>query len=98
MLTSDWLRFVPPNGIIPLNAECASICADGLELADDAARTDIESFCRATAPAPAYWWDTLSVDGEELEIVEKAVRYLTARGRIRLEPSCPWLVTFEGVA
>ena len=80
-ITAAWLReYRPLNGILPLGADCAAILADALDLADDAARSDIETCCEPTAPAPAWWWNLDSAGEDDREAVDEAVRYLDARG------------------
>lgn len=68
-----------------------------VQIADDAARADIETWCahvtsegREPASADeirAAWYDTSSMEGEAAGIIQAAVRYLTLRGKIVCHPA-----------
>lgn len=66
------------------------------ELADDVARSDIESFCRREEAEGHDWYDTDRPDVQpEDGCVAKAVRYLDLRHRVTHHPRYPHLVRFE---
>jgi len=67
------------------------------ELADAAARSDIESQCVAMQIGTHVWYDTRLVDGDETDLqdwVDKARTYLQLRNHIRFHPTKPALVRF----
>lgn len=66
------------------------------ELADDVARSDIESFCVSTELDGVDWFDTHHPDVDfEIGCVAKAVRYLDLRNRLIRQSQQPHLVRFE---
>lgn len=67
------------------------------EIADDAARIEIESLCVGRPAFGPEWLDIANVDGsEETECVDRAVRYLECRGRLKHHPDNPELVKVCG--
>lgn len=65
-------------------------------LADDVARSDIESFCVSADAEGEEWFDTHRPDVDfESGCVAKAVRYLDLRHRVIHHPQQPHLVRFE---
>ena len=69
------------------------------QIADEAARADIEGWCGFVRIGRVTWYDTdttATLHGrEEAEYVATAVRYLTLRERIAMHPTQPHLVRFE---
>lgn len=61
------------------------------ELADEAARRDIESACSMKWG----WYDTGNVPLLDIEFVRKALAYLEARGLINRHPENSALVNFK---
>ena len=71
------------------------IAALAYEIADGVARSDIECYCLAKW---GPWYDTsAAIDPEDLELINRALRYLDARGLINRHPEQPALVNFEGL-
>ena len=68
------------------------------QIADEAARADIEGWCGFVRIGRITWYDTdtaTTLHGrEEAEFVATAVRYLTLRERITVHPTQPALVRF----
>jgi len=67
------------------------------EIADDAARCEIESYCGVETLGTRDWYDTLAVTPEGAEIeggVDKALRYLDLRGHVQHHPVQTHLVRF----
>jgi len=66
------------------------------ELADEAARCDIESNCvsavRCSGPDHGLYWDTSSATEDEKHYVTTVVSYLEARKKLRRWPDKPELV------
>lgn len=62
------------------------------EIADEAARSDIESFCAWSGPAPGRWYDTSSAEDDLAAIVRRAVCYLELRGLVERHPEFSNLV------
>jgi len=81
-LTSAWLReYRPPNGVLPIGVEVAAMLADALDIADSAARADIELYCVAVTRGDETWWNWENLDPVDgAPYIEQAVRYLEARG------------------
>lgn len=66
------------------------------ELADDVARSDIESYCAVEHSDKHDWYDTHHSDpATNNDAVAKAVRYLDLRNRVIHHPQQPHLVRFE---
>jgi hypothetical protein len=66
------------------------------ELADDVARSDIESYCAIEHADKHDWYDTHHSDpATDSDAVAKAVRYLDLRNRVTHHPQQPHLVRFE---
>ena len=71
------------------------IAAMAYEIADSCARADIECNCPRKW---VRWYDTSAVDvQEDAECVDRALRYLDARGLIKHHAEDPTLVNFEGL-
>lgn len=70
------------------------LVTDAFEIADGAARADIETSCKPAGAPPALWWDTSDVESTDKEFVELALRYLEARGQVIRKPGAPHLVSF----
>ena len=83
-LTAAWLREPRENGCIPLSADLGPVLADALELADDVARSVIELECKDIDVGGVRWYDIGTADG--FFDLGKALRYLTARGKIAYLP------------
>jgi hypothetical protein len=70
-----------------------------LEIADEAARSDIESFCAQHGAEGHTWWYTRGAvnapDSFETRTVERAVRYLDLRELIHRHGTVPVLVRFK---
>lgn len=70
----------------------------GTELADEVARSDIESYCSFEKMGRFTWYDTSTCHPEGAEVeagVDKAVRYLDLRGTLVRHPVQRHLVRFE---
>lgn len=71
----------------------------GLQIADDAARADIESYCSFERMGNHTWYDSRSADalhGPDFDaFVATALRYLRLRERIVAHPTQTHLVRFE---
>ena len=68
------------------------------EIADDAARSEIECTCEMERVGQRYWYDTqrLSSDCPEfVERVDRALRYLELRSRVKRHPVQTHLVRFS---
>ena len=72
----------------------AEIDALAREIADDSSRSDIELYAPLVVSMTPSFYDTRSVEPIWREYVEKAVRYLEARGRIERHAEQPHLVRF----
>lgn len=72
-----------------------------LQIADDAARSDIEMFCARVDFQERTWWNTNELEHGVLPParawVDRAARYLAERGRLVRNASHPHLVRFFGV-
>lgn len=90
-LTSDWLRFRPSNGVIPLNADCAAVLASALELADHACRSKIEQYAPLVVSFNPSYYDISAADPSFG--LEKAAEYLEARGKL-IRCNTPGMVRF----
>lgn len=69
-----------------------------IELADDMARSDIESYCSYDQVGPHTWYDTTFATRDSAEVeagIAKAQRYLTLRGKLLRNAEQPHLVRFE---
>lgn len=93
-LTAAYFREPRPAGsIIPVDAACGPTIADAIEIADTAARSDIESNCERHPDRLEY--DLASVDPDDgwaMIAVPQAVRYLEARGLLERDAAEPQLV------
>jgi hypothetical protein len=68
------------------------------ELAYSAARSDIECHCMArqhSGQHHGWWYDTTTVTGDDVEWVEKAMRYLDLRKVLKRHPDNAALVRIE---
>ena len=83
-LTAEWLREPRENGCIPISAELGPVLADALDEADDSFRCLIECECKEAEIAGVRWYDIGTADG--FFDLGKALRYLTARGKIAYLP------------
>lgn len=82
-------------------SDCATL-ADAIEIADSGARSDIECFTVDADFDPVKdhvrWFDTNLVEPAipiAKAAVERAVRYLEARGLLVRKPDAPHIVTFK---
>lgn len=76
------------------HSECAQLA---LQIADDAARCDVESYCTKFQLRWRVWYDTEVLRPEGIEVeqgVERAVRYLDLRGALQRHPQQAHLVRF----
>ncbi len=75
--------------------ECQALA---MQIADAAARTDIECHCVQMSMGNATWYDTATFpdddDTDACDYVATAVRYLRLRGLILVHPTQPALVRF----
>jgi len=71
----------------------AELAEMAYELADSCARSDIETHCVVSM---ICWYDTGAVALLDIEFVQRALRYLDARGLVNHHPDTPRLVNFEG--
>lgn len=75
-----------------------------VEIADEAARTAIESCCARVSSGGEEWYEMESADAVQVDMVAEAFRYLQLRGpdahgyRIIHNPAFPSLIRFEDVA
>jgi hypothetical protein len=67
---------------IALSIEDANVMVDGMEIADSAARADVESYSGQEMVGNIRFWNTQSAVGEDKEAVDKALKYLWGRGLI----------------
>lgn len=70
-----------------------------LQLADAAARTEIESSCTSQRMGAYVWWDTTPDEGEPAEVQSmtiEAITYLRLRDLVISHPQRPELVRFVG--
>lgn len=68
------------------------------EMADDIARSDIESHCTFERMGRHTWYDTTAPSREGIEVeggIDKATRYLDLRGHLIRHPQQKHLVRFE---
>lgn len=87
----------------PILASDCAMLADAVELADSAARSDIECYCDwAGLPFVGRWFDTSKRNPPEAAdiaaVVEQAVRYLDARGLLIRDDKRPEVVSFKAIA
>lgn len=66
-----------------------------LELADETARSDVEVYCGEYQLSGQRWYDTTSAPPEDVEWVERALRYLDLRGLLIRHTQRPHLVRWE---
>ena len=66
-----------------------------LEIADEAARSDVEVYCYETSADGHRWYDTASAPPEDVEWVGRALRYLDLRKLMIRHPDHPQLVRWE---
>jgi len=66
-----------------------------LELADEAARSDIKVCCYETSADGHRWYDLTRTPPDDVEWVERAVRYLDLRKLMIRHPDHPQLVRWE---
>ncbi len=71
-----------PGAWLSIEAQHGPMLADAMEIADSCARADIESFCEPAEVPGGRWWNVEAVTPEERPMVDQALRYLDARGRI----------------
>lgn len=91
-ITAAWLReFRPLHGVLPLDADVATMLADALELADDTARSVIELECRDLMVDGVRWYDLATADTINVDM-EQPLRYLEARGLLERDQLQPHLV------
>lgn len=80
----------------PIMANECAMLADAMEIADSAARADIECQCRCAGDHDTgHWWDTASADPEDREGIEQSMRYLDARGLLIRQPGADHIVSFR---
>lgn len=82
---------------MPLDETQIQIHQLAVQIADDAARTDIETKCPSftfdgrepvtVEEIRAAWYDISMVDADMIRTVQVAINYLTLRGRIIHHPS-----------
>jgi hypothetical protein len=87
----------------PIPVTDCPMLADAMEIADSCARADIESYCTAVGEGDDFrfwWWDVDSIEKDERESVDQALRYLDARGLVeyRVGEKQHRLVKFKGAA
>ncbi len=103
-LTAAFLREPrAENSLILIAPADALILADALEIADSAARCDIESNCASTNcnVDAIFWYDLSSVDPDDgwaMIAVPQAMRYLESRGLIERHPDRAELVRMVDAA
>lgn len=103
-LSSEFLRDVADCGCMVLSRAESLILADAMDIADVAARVDIESSCVRADFAGCLWWclDNIapgSGDAEyDREVIDRAERYLDARGLIVRHTQNARLVRFVETA
>lgn len=69
----------------------------GLQIADDAARTDIETMCRQDTLEGRTWWQTRPIEPDCRRFVDRAVHYLELRGLIERHPADASLVRIKTI-
>lgn len=90
----------PPAPAMPLEAHAAELGEQvrlAHEIADDAARAEIECECGAMQLGTRSWYDTTAVEDAVPEYqagVDRALRYLDLRGRVQRHPVEKHLVRF----
>lgn len=70
----------------------ANVIQMALQIADGAARADIESFCSWSNARTRRWYNTNDCDLDSGEDVALAARYLEARGALERKKGEPHLV------
>lgn len=109
-----WYPDYHPNTGDPVQIQCEfcyttpdslfNATALALELADEAARSDIECHCQQVylnvdKEGAYHYWDTVTFEDGDREWVVRALRYLSTRkGLIAQHPKKPHLIRFLRVA
>ena len=90
------------HGWAPIMVQDCPMLADAIEIADSGARSDIECFTVDADFDPvkdqARWYDTRKVEPSEplaKAAVERALRYLAARGLLLRKDGAPHIVSFK---
>jgi hypothetical protein len=87
----------PPTPLQVLSDEVNERIRLAAEIADDAARFEIESYCRPETLGSRQWYDTLDISPVGTEIgagIERALRYLDLRRGLVRHPVQRHLVRF----
>ena len=82
------------SAFVAIEKRDVQVLIDALEIADSCARSDIESFCGPIVNAKwqQEWWNVQEAGADEREMVDRAVRYLEARGLLERKDGEPHLV------
>ena len=72
----------------------AAVIKLALEIADSAARSDVECHCTPEQPSPPWFWNLDTLDDVDREGVMLSVHYLELRGLIKHDAERPHVVTF----
>lgn len=75
-------------------AELGPTIAAAVEIADQSARCDIESYCAWETEGDTRWYDLSKVSYDDAEFITVAERYLESRGQILRNPARSSLVRF----
>lgn len=75
------------------------IYSEAFDIADAAARSDIECWCAREAHDGAHWYNliTPNAPAEDVQALNRNARYLRERRKINFHPKRPTLVNFDGI-
>lgn len=78
----------------------AELLALAIDIADHASRSDIESYCVGDTVNGTHWYDLTQIAPDDPDLradIDRAERYLDARGLLRRSITSPHRVYFPAV-